>query len=266
MKALCLTVDLDRDSNLSVPGQRQAGSLDRGEGAAPRFSSSEKGLGVLSDLLDEMGIKATFFAEGRTITEIEVAGHLSGHEVGIHGLDHEDLTTLDPEGKREILNGSMDMVKDITGHDPICSRAPFMKADDEMFDILAEIGIRYDSSMYSDIGKQMLPYNIGRICEIPVPEGLDHNGGKISAYMWPMHEGKRSPSDYANMASGIEEGIFNIATHTWHMVESRKDGPMSMERMERNVGNVGEVLGFLLDMGFKAMTIPEAVRSFPAHR
>ncbi len=46
------TVDLDRDANFPIPGQAAAGSLDRGSGAAPRFSSAERGLSILLDVLD----------------------------------------------------------------------------------------------------------------------------------------------------------------------------------------------------------------------
>jgi hypothetical protein len=61
MKAF-FTVDLDRDVNFPDGGNK-AGSLDRGNGTAPRFTSSEKGAAILQEILDETGIKATFFAE-----------------------------------------------------------------------------------------------------------------------------------------------------------------------------------------------------------
>jgi len=262
MKTFCLTVDLDRDSNISIPGQVSAGSLDMGQGAAPRFSSSGKGLKVLSGLLDEIGIKATFFAEGRTIRNIGTSEHLVGHEIGIHGFDHEDMTLLSMEDKKDVLKRSIGMVEDITGRVPVCSRAPYMKADAELLEMLPDLGIRYDSSFYADIEGQMAPFKIGDIYEVPVPEGRDGDGRKMSAYLWPMHESKRVPSDYIDMASTIDEGIFNIATHTWHMVESRIDGPMSFERIETNTENVRNVIVSLLDMGFHPMTIPEAVRRF----
>jgi Predicted xylanase/chitin deacetylase len=260
MRALCFTVDLDRDSNIQMPEGIQAGSLDRGAGTEPRFSSSEYGLEILSGLLDEMGVKATFFAEGRTLETIGNAGCLSGHEVGIHGYDHEDFTSIRNEEERaEILDKSIAAVKDATGQDPSCFRAPFMKTDEELRNILPKFGIRYDSSDYGDVGSTMVPSMKNGLYRIPVSKGIDRNGNKIMSYLWPMHEMKREPIDYLELSSCVEEGIFVIATHSWHIVESRSEGPMSPERIEKNAKNVREVIGSIIDSGFCPLTIPDAV-------
>ena len=260
MRALCFTVDLDRDSNIQMPERIQAGSLDRGAGTAPRFSSSEYGLEILSKLLDEMGVKATFFAEGRTLETIRNAGCLSGHEVGVHGYDHEDFTLIEDEEERvEILSRSIAAVKDVTGQDPCCFRAPFMNTDEELKAILPGLGIRYDSSDYADVGRTMIPKTENGLYRIPVPKGIDRNGKKILAYLWPMHESKREPRDYLELSSCVEEGIFVIATHSWHIVESRSVGVMSSERIEQNVENVRKVIESVIDSGFSPLTIPDAV-------
>ena len=263
MKALCFTVDLDRDSNINVPGQTSAGSIDRGSGIEPRFDSSLQGLRILSELFDECGLKATFFAEGRTLENIGSGEYLEGHEVGVHGYDHEDLTLLRADEKATVIQRSIDVVKDITGKYPKCFRAPYMRTDEETMKILSKAGIRYDSSQYAELGRRMFPTMNGNICEIPVPEGKDRDGNKIVSFLWPMHEGKRGPEDYIEMASFVEEGIFNIATHTWHIVESRSDGVMSGERAKRNIDNVRKLIISLMDMGFEPLTIPDAVKAIP---
>ena len=260
MKALCFTVDLDRDSNIQMPGQTQAGSLDRGAGTEPRFSSSERGLEILSGLLDEMGVKATFFAEGKTLETIRNAECLSGHEVGIHGYDHEDFTMiLDEEERVAILSRSIIAVKDVTGQDPLCFRAPFMRIDERMRSILPGFGIRYDSSDYADVSSTMLPIMKNDLHRIPVPKGIDRNGKKISAYLWPMHEMSREPQDFVELSSYVNEGIFVIATHSWHIVESRSTGAMSSQRVKENIENVRKVIESTIDNGFCPLTIPDAV-------
>jgi Predicted xylanase/chitin deacetylase len=260
MKALCFTVDLDRDSNIQMPGQTQAGSLDRGAGTEPRFSSSEHGLEILSGLLDEIGVKATFFAEGRTLETIKNAEHLSGHEVGIHGYDHEDFTTISDENERAaILKRSIAAVKDVTGQVPRCFRAPFMRTDEKMRSILPGFGIRYDSSDYADVCGAMIPATENDLCMIPVPKGIDKNGKKITAYLWPMHEMSREPRDFIELSSSLNEGIFVIATHSWHIVESRSAGTMSSQRIEENTENVRKVIESIIDSGFCPLTIPDAV-------
>ena len=65
-RKLYFTVDADRDVNIPIPGSVAAGSIDRGSGTGPRFSSSERGMSVLVDLLDDIGVRGTFFLEGRT--------------------------------------------------------------------------------------------------------------------------------------------------------------------------------------------------------
>ena len=67
MRTLCFTVDLDRDVNEPIFGSVCAGSKDRGDGNSPRFVSAGKGTERLVDLFDDLGVKATFFAEARTL-------------------------------------------------------------------------------------------------------------------------------------------------------------------------------------------------------
>jgi len=263
-RSLCFTVDLDRDVNICLDGQVSAGSIDRGCGTSPRFISTVDGLVRLLDLLDDMDVRATFFAEGRTIEHIGSEVSLSGHEVGIHGLDHEDLTggnnvNLAHSDAMDIINAACSIVRDVTSKSPRCFRAPYMRLNDDVLEALPGLGIHYDSSCYCDLSRKIVPEHLlSGLVRVPVPEGYDSHGKKIAAYLWPMHENKRPPSDYVEMASAVEEGIFNIATHTWHMTESRKDGPMSSERIRSNLDNVRSVLGGIIDMGFVPGTIPEA--------
>ena len=258
MRALCVTVDLDRDVNILMPGSTAAGSIDRGSGTGPRFSSSGKGLSLLADLFDEMSVKATFFAEAATLRRTD-AGLLSGYEVGIHGAEHEDITAIEStDGKRSIIREAADAVKDATGRAPECFRAPYMKADEETLRLLPEFGIRSDSSSYVRMSASLIPRRTGYgVWEMPVPEGTDAAGKKISAYLWPMHESKRKPEDYIRMASLMEEGVFVIATHTWHIVESRERGMMSEDDSKQNLGNVRRVIEGITDMGMRPLTITE---------
>jgi len=261
MRALCVTVDLDRDVNVALEG-RAAGSLDRGKGTDPRFASSAKGLSILSELFDEMSIKATFFAEASTLRKVN-ASLLSGHCVGIHGVDHEDITSISNiDEKKAILEGSAAAVRDAVGKAPECFRAPYMRIDDETLDLLPGIGIKIDSSKYTALRKSMLPEKIrGGLWETAVPEGVDSKGKKIAAYLWPMHESKRRPEDYIEMASEMEDGVFVIATHTWHMAESRSKGIMDPKEIAKNVDNVRRVIGGIIDLRMSPMTLSDVRRT-----
>lgn len=266
MRTLCLTVDLDRDVNIHVPGQHHAGSIDRGDGMAPRFSSTERGLSILVDLLDEIGIKATFFAEAETLERIETAHLLSGHEVGLHGYHHEDLTLMNENDLEETLQTSFNIVRDVTGRFPKSFRAPYMRTNDRIMSILPNMGITIDSSHYAELTEKFMPYEQHEMIEVPVPEGKDASGKKISAYLWPMHEGKRQPQDYIRMSGEMYNGVFTIATHTWHMVESRDRGRMSIEEIKKNRSNVKKVLEGMIDSRMNVYTVSGAVKHFLGSR
>lgn len=263
MRALCFTVDLDRDVNLPIEGQIPAGSIDRGAGTAPRFVSTDRGIAVLADLLDEIGMKATFFAEGRTAEKAGNFPSLSGHEIGVHGYDHEDLSScIDGDHCREILSHAKDTIQDLAGREPVSFRAPYMKLPQNAVADLIDLGFRYDSSTYVDMAPSILPYDAGGVIEVPVPEGIDKAGKKISAYLWPMHEGKRKPQDYLDLASQLEEGVLVLATHTWHMSETRATGMMSESAERSNSDNVRAVLEGIIDMGIRPMTVAAAARLY----
>ena len=257
-RKLIFTVDLDRDVNFPMEGSVAAGSIDRGEGTSPRFSSADRGLDVLLDVLDDVGMKATFFVEGRT-SEVLDLSRISGHCIGFHGYDHEDLTgastgvVFDDDGLKGILRRGFDAVSDSVSK-PVCFRAPYMSCDDRVLRAVSELGIMHDSSVYSTVGVQPYPVSFG-ITEHPVPKGKDVNGKTIAAYLWPMHEGKRQPEDYIRMASEVEDGDHMIATHTWHMVERREGGPLDDREISLNASRVHDVLSGILDLGFRPETL-----------
>ena len=257
-RRLVFTVDLDRDVNIPEPGVSRAGSIDRGEGTSPRFSSSERGLARLLDLLDDIGVRATFFTEGRTAETVDVSG-VSGHCIGLHGYDHEDLTGKETSVEytdsevHDLLKKGYIAVKDNVGV-PTCFRAPYMSADDSVLREVSDLGIRHDSSVYSALGEQ--PYEtVHGMTEHPVPKTRDARGKNMAAYLWPMHEGRRSPDDYIWMASQLEDGDLVLATHSWHMVESRERGLMDGPESERNSDNVRRVIEGILDLGYTPSTI-----------
>jgi peptidoglycan/xylan/chitin deacetylase (PgdA/CDA1 family) len=260
-RRLCFTVDADRDVNECVPGRREAVSLGTG---GVRFSSAEAGTKILLDMLDDIGIKATFFAEATALRNINAA--FGNNEVAMHGLDHEDMTgevsgiRLSDEELDEIMRVSSDTVKDITGQRPKGFRAPYMRTDDRIMDAAKRAGAVYDSSVYGQTDRIFRPYDLGNgLKEIPVPAGTDRNGKRITAYLWPMHEGARAPDEFIGMANTMEDGVFVIATHSWHIVESRSSGLMSGPRIKENIGSVRKIITSLLDSGFKAVRMIDAV-------
>ncbi|MDR0198645.1 MAG: polysaccharide deacetylase family protein [Methanomassiliicoccaceae archaeon] len=258
-KKFCFTVDVDRDVNICVPGRTAAVSL-YGEA---RFTSSEAGVNIILDMLDDIGISATFFAEARTLENIGAA--FGNNEVAMHGLDHEDMTghvsgiALTETELNDIMRTSSDIIRDRTGARPKGFRAPYMRTNEMIMDMLPKFGIAYDSSLYSELSGIMRPYDLRGIKEIPVPSVTGADGKKTYAYLWPMHEGSRTPDGYIRMAEKVEDGVFVLATHSWHMVETREGGIMPDAQRERNVADVRDIITKIIDGGFEAVRMIDAI-------
>ena len=257
MRIACFTVDLDRDVNVPITPW-EAGSADRGRGIAPRFNSSRKGARALAKLFTECGVDATFFAEARTLERSYE--EVLDYEIAMHGFDHEDLSMLDENDMEQIIFDSSDRIWDLVGYRPEGFRAPYMKPNEEMYEILLDAGVQYDSSDYADLEKVMHPQERNGLTEIPVPKGVDREGKNIYGYLWAMHEGKRSPQDYIDMASKMDDGVFVIATHSWHMIESVESGMMDSGRKKVNTENVKSVIEGLMNEGFEFMSMSNASR------
>lgn len=252
MPYVCITVDLDRDANIPVPGTPAAGSADRGSGTSPRFYSAGRGLKLLSELFDELNVPATFFAEAETLLELkDSAGLLSGFEVGSHGYAHEDLTLMDENSAEETIVRAAETVADVAGCRPRSFRAPYMNVPDHLADLLERAGFSADSSLYSD-GGSCLPYSIGRLTEVPVCRTAD---GRTS-YLWPMHEGRRSAGSYLELADTVGgDGTFVLCDHCWHIVEHCDGRPKDSSEIDESVSRVRMVICSLLDAGFIPRTV-----------
>ena len=265
-RTLCFTVDLDRDVNEPVMGSVCAASTDRGEGNSPRFTSCGKGTEKIVELLDELNIKATFFAEARALQRSGAFNYLKGQEVGLHGLEHEDFSGektgihMDEGDMRDIIERAISLIRDCVGYQPKGFRTPYMNVNDALMSFLPEYGIRFDSSYYSYAGKEIRPYRLDNgMVEIPVPKGADKEGKAITSYLWPMHEGQRGPDDFIDMARQMEDGIFVLATHSWHICETYSKGILDDKDVEKNIGDLRRILETLMDDGYTVRTMSESV-------
>jgi polysaccharide deacetylase family protein (PEP-CTERM system associated) len=108
----------------------------------------------LLELLEEKGILATFFVVGEIAQEdrsLIRAISRSGHEVASHSWDHRRLHCHTPESFREDVQRSKDTLEGITGLPVVGYRAPTFSLLPQTawaIDILAELGMAYDSSIY----------------------------------------------------------------------------------------------------------------------
>jgi polysaccharide deacetylase family protein (PEP-CTERM system associated) len=137
----------------------------------------------LLDMLDETGIRATFFVVGNVAETYpglvrEVVGR--GHEVGSHTYSHELISRMNPAAFKADMERSLAGLQDLTGQPILGFRAPEFSVGHLRhwcFEILAELGFRYDSSVFP------LPHARYGIPEAPPhPFAIGTPSGEIQEY------------------------------------------------------------------------------------
>lgn len=140
----------------------------------------------LMALLEEFDVKGTFFVLGWVAErqrDLVADIHGEGHEVAIHGYDHRPIFAMSPKEFREDIRKAMSIVSDIIGAQILGYRAPtFSVVNDTRWalEILAEEGIRYDSSVFPIVHDRYgipdadrYPYvehlQAGDVVEFPMP-------------------------------------------------------------------------------------------------
>ncbi|WP_411840438.1 polysaccharide deacetylase family protein [Paracoccus sp. ME4] len=165
--AVALSFDSDHETNELRDGGRSVARLSWGEYGARR------GIPRIRRMLDRHGVKATFFVpavaallhpdEQRALAE-------DGHEIGLHGWIHELNTTLDAATERELMLRAADTLERVSGQRPVGMRTPSWDYSPATLSIAREMGLLYDSSLFSDDD----PYEIVQdgqptgIVELPV--------------------------------------------------------------------------------------------------
>lgn len=105
------------------------------------------------DILDRTNTKATFFIIGwvaKTYPEV-VKKIAAKYQIGTHTMNHQLVWQQTPEQFREDVDSSIKLLQDITGQPIKCFRAPgfsIRESEPWAFDILSELGIKYDCSVF----------------------------------------------------------------------------------------------------------------------
>jgi len=108
----------------------------------------------LTDLAREVGIPLTLFVIGRDLERGESAAKVraasrAGFEIANHTLDHRyDLVRLGREEIRRQIQEGARAIERTTGTTPVGFRAPGYTVTDEVFDVLEELEVSYDSSVF----------------------------------------------------------------------------------------------------------------------
>lgn len=105
------------------------------------------------DILERTNTKATFFIIGwvaRTYPDV-VKKIAAKYQIGSHTMNHQLVWQQTLEEFRSDVESSVKLLQDITGQPIECFRAPgfsIRESEPWAFDILADLGIKYDCSIF----------------------------------------------------------------------------------------------------------------------
>jgi polysaccharide deacetylase family protein (PEP-CTERM system associated) len=139
----------------------------------------------LLSLLDELGVRATFFILGMAarahpdLVKLIVA---SGHEIACHGDAHQLVHSQTRQEFAADLGRARRTIEELTGVTPSGYRAPAFSITEQTpwaYEVLSELGFSYDASQHdtprvrdrvvtSETGPHPLPVQPGPLWEFPV--------------------------------------------------------------------------------------------------
>ncbi len=242
--SVCLSFDFDSFAG-DLPDAAPT-DLSRGE-----FSAV--GTVRLLNLLEARGIAATWFVPGHTAETYPTLCRdivRAGHELGLHGYAHERASRLPPERERELTRRAIDVLGSLEGRAPRGSRAPSWDLSASTLDILAEVGVVYDSSL---MAHDYRPYRVrrgdrhavdgpsrfgepGPLVEMPISWSLDD---------WPAFETNGGGRALRNTRLVFENWLDDVR----YMLRDFEDGVVTLTFHPEVTGRGHRLLGLerLLD-------------------
>jgi peptidoglycan/xylan/chitin deacetylase (PgdA/CDA1 family) len=167
-----LSFDVDAESPILAQGRRYA---DHAMVMTHQAYGPLVGVPRLVELLDDFGIKATFFVPGltadrypQTVERIAAAGH----EIGHHSYSHRSPVDLGQAGEREDFERALAALERV-GVVPQGHRAALWEASWDTPALVAEYGLEYDSTLMDDDKPYLLETERGTIAELPPHWSLD---------------------------------------------------------------------------------------------
>ncbi|GAA1652054.1 polysaccharide deacetylase [Nonomuraea maheshkhaliensis] len=213
-----LTFDVDAETPVLAQGRRYAGHAST---MSHQAYGPDVGLPRILGILDDLGVPATFFvpgwvAEHRPGLAASIAER--GHEVAHHSYSHRPATSMTPAGERADFERALAVFAaqgiEIAGH-----RAAGWEASWQTADLVAEHGLRYDSSLMGDDRPYRIAAGPGDIVELPVHWSLDD--WEQYAFLPAPHVGSviESPAKVLELWRAELDGmrryrcLFNLCVH-----------------------------------------------------
>jgi hypothetical protein len=148
VKLCSVSVDLDE-----IPNYFHIHGLSS-EGQPAARAVYEVGLERLQQFANDAQLPLTLFAIGADLATDENrarlrSAHAAGHEIANHSLNHRyDLSRLSKANVRDEILGGIQAIEQAVGAKPVGFRAPGYTICDAVYDVLEELGVDYDSSVF----------------------------------------------------------------------------------------------------------------------
>ncbi len=206
-----------------------AAPIYRGNQARPLYALminlawGDEYLPAMLKVMEEHGVRATFFVEGKWLEKDPARRGLlqtivgKGHEIGNHAYSHRHLSRLPrPEIAREIRRGE-EAIKKAVGIKTRYFTPPYGEYDQEVLEVAHELG--YRTIMYSlDTVDWMRP-GVDRILNRVVPKA--HSGAIVL-----LHPTEQSPAALEAILIAFRDKGLLAVTVSELLSRERKPGPL----------------------------------------
>ncbi len=194
--ACAITFDMDADSLIHI--SRPKDGHDRLQPITMGRYGPTVAIPRILDTYRRMGLKQSFFIPAWCIEQYPEAVDAilkDGHEIGHHGLIHEDPVETKGVSQRRAFEQALAIHMKCVGKAPRGYRAPVYNATQQVIDLLIRHQFLYDSSLMADDIPYKMQTKKGSLWEAPVHWGTDDwppfaHYAEIG-YMMPV----KSPSD-----------------------------------------------------------------------
>lgn len=204
------------------------------------------------DLLKRKKIKATFFVPGQVLYAYPDAFKVvrdEGHEIGHHGMFHENPAPLAEKEEKKILDMGLEALDRVLGVRPRGYRSPAWDMSENTIRLLRDAGFLYDSSClgndhdayYLRIGDNWTAndlYRFGEVSDfVELPGTWTLDDWIVFQTVWGSQVGVERPREIEELWREEFEYIYNyhpggIATLTMHpQVIARGSRILMLERL-----------------------------------
>ncbi|MEA3461475.1 MAG: polysaccharide deacetylase family protein [Bacteroidota bacterium] len=112
---------------------------------------------VILDICEKNGVKGTFFILGEVAEkypELVKKVYKAGHEIGVHGYQHDQVFRLTPDTLRDALTKAKGLIENLIGQEVFGFRAPAFSVNPKTswaLPVIASCGFKYDSSIFPSL-------------------------------------------------------------------------------------------------------------------